>query len=367
MIKARSEADAELASYASSVVGFHVSPWQVEDWRQAGALQPASHTYPGRGSTAVYSDEARSQVVEVARLSKRHRKHEDLLRVLFIRGLYVDLEALRAAFVGPLDKSLKLIGPLASERDRDRLGRFVLRAARFALRTVHGRWMQRRVAGEPDGLADILYVALHAFMTGEIPTDAGLELMLRGSGLIGLYEDQIGTLGPIAPKDDFEGLKAFLKTATLPAIREGVAQASLEELQEARTMTLLLVPFFRDFAVAVPATVGKGRAFGMGLFAKIKLDDLALASFIPMILHVMPWTKTEGAQTLLQVVREKAAAYRSLAELTQVVSGPHMSRLMAGDLTVMNELRPEVQVRVRTVAEQLAAPIGRSNLEDARI
>src|SRR5690242_15728764 len=100
MVNARSGADAELAAHATAVVGFRVSPWQIEDWRQAGALQPAVHMYPGRGSTAVYSDAARSQVVEVARLSKRHRRHRDLLRVLFIRGLYVDVHALRSALVG---------------------------------------------------------------------------------------------------------------------------------------------------------------------------------------------------------------------------------------------------------------------------
>src|SRR2546430_16895738 len=89
-LKARSDADRELAEYVSAQVGWHVSPWQIEALRQAGMIQEADHRYPGGGSAeASYSPGARQQAVEGARLSKKHRNHGELARDSFMRGHYV--------------------------------------------------------------------------------------------------------------------------------------------------------------------------------------------------------------------------------------------------------------------------------------
>jgi hypothetical protein len=355
-LKARSDADRELAEYVTAHVGWHVSPWQIEACRQAGMIQEADHRYPGGGSSeANYSPVARQQAVEVARLSKKYRKHDELARVVFMRGLYVRPNALSAAFARPFDKMLGLIGPLSSEKDKDRLGRFVLKIARYMLTTLHGKWMKSRLNGDRYGIPDLLYTVLHIYVTGQIPSDVGFELMLKGSGLIGLYQHRIGELGPIAPDDNYEGLKSFLKQATLTAMRDRVSVATLAELEEAREMTRLVIPFFRDFAIAISKTSGQGRAFGLDLFGLIKLDELALANFVPMILFVMPWIKTEGGQTVVAAMRSRAVAYRGMAELTERVPEALMKRLVGGDASALSELDPELQERVRSVARELAA------------
>jgi len=288
-------------------------------------------------------------------LSKKYRKHDELARVVFMRGLYVRPNALSAAFARPFDKMLGLIGPLSSEKDKDRLGRWVLKIARYSLTTLHGRWMKSRLNGDRYGIPDLLYTVLHTYITGQIPSDVGFELMLKGSGLIGLYQHRIGELGPIVPDDNYEGLKSFLKQATLTAMRDRAAVATLAELEEAREMTRLVIPFFRDFAIAVSKTSGQGRAFGLDLFGLIKLDELTLANFVPMILFVMPWIKTDGGQTVLAAMRSRAVAYRGMAELTERIPEALVKRLVAGDASALSELDPELQERVRSVARELAA------------
>ncbi len=349
MIRARSESDRQFAAEVSRKAGFEVGPWKIEAWRQAGLIQSAARKYPGRGSVARYPPESLQQAVEVARLSKKHCRHDEQARILFVRRLYVREPAIRQALVAYLDRLIRLIGPADTEVDKDRLARLALRVGKGALRTHRGKVMRGRLGGDREGVADAAYTLLHTVQTGEITTEEGLSQLLEASGLVGLFRDHLESTGPIAPNGAQE-VAAFLQEATLPAIRKHVLAASWEDLVEARDATLLFLPFIRSFAVAVPRTFGHGQAFGFEYFDGPPADELELANCIPMVLYLLPLIRTEGGQTVTATIREQAPRYHAMAELATLVPTPILERLMEGDSTAVGELAPEVQDRLKQLA-----------------
>lgn len=114
--KARGGSDRELADWIKQKTGIEVTTWQLERWRAAGLLIAADRVYPGRGSRASYSEGACDHAAEVAKLSERYSKTDELLRIAFYRGLYVSEEALRSCFVRSLDSLEELIGPAELKR-----------------------------------------------------------------------------------------------------------------------------------------------------------------------------------------------------------------------------------------------------------
>jgi hypothetical protein len=95
--------------------GIPVSPWQIERWRQAGLLQHAELTYPGHGSVAACTEDARQQAIAVAHIARLYRSHADLARLLFARGLHVREDALRLSLESVIDRLDAWIGPAETD------------------------------------------------------------------------------------------------------------------------------------------------------------------------------------------------------------------------------------------------------------
>jgi hypothetical protein len=109
--RGRSRAEIELAR-AISAAGARVSPWQVERWRQAGLLAPATRTYGGRGqgSSAVYPEGAVDRGVEVAGLVRPRRSLGEVALLLFARGRTMPLPTLKAAYLDWLERAGRWLG-----------------------------------------------------------------------------------------------------------------------------------------------------------------------------------------------------------------------------------------------------------------
>ena len=74
-------------------------------WYRLGQHDFALLYEHGRGSHVEYSPEARAQATELAKLSRKYRRNDELARALFGRGLYVNENVLKAALVSVIDRA----------------------------------------------------------------------------------------------------------------------------------------------------------------------------------------------------------------------------------------------------------------------
>lgn len=357
-MKARSGSDAELAEAVTRETGLDTTPWQIESWRQGGLLQPGQQTFPGRGSYVEYSPEARAQAMELARLSRKYRRHEELARALFGRGLYVEENILKAALVGVIDRAEKWIGPSETDDDLDGVDRRAQQLAKSARRTKLGRKLQRRVRGRsarPEDIAGgVYFTLLYLLKTGLTTSDEGFQELLDATGLRGLFTETINGVGPFAPEGT-GGLETFLQHATLGTLRERIRGSSMEELCESRDLMAIMFPFFKHFAILATRWLESPTALGLAMLEDLQVDELSVGTWAAMGLLVLPYARTPGAQTLLEGIRLHAAYYEGLAGLALRVPKEVVPAIRRGDpealANLAEEQRLEIQQAARAVAE----------------
>jgi hypothetical protein len=367
-MKARSGSDAELAAAVARETALHTTPWQIEGWRQAGLLHPGHQTFPGRGSYVEYSPEARSQAMELARLSRKYRRHDELARALFGRGLYVEENVLKAALVGVIDRAEKWIGPAETDDDLDRVDQRAQQIAKWARRTKHGRKLHRRVrdrAAPPEEIAAGVYFTwLHLLKTGVTTSDEGFEELLDATGLRGLFTETVNGVGPFAP-EGAGGIASFWEHATLGDLRDSISSSSMEELREARDLMAIMLPFFKNFAILAGRWLDSPTALGLAMLEDLEIDDLSVGTWAAMGLLLLPYVRTPGARTLLEGMRLHAAYYQGLADLALAVPKEVVPAMRQGDPEALSGLpegqRLEIQQAARAVAElgsALTWPVG---------
>lgn len=361
-MKSRSESDRNLAETVSRGSGIPTSPWQIEAWRRAGLLRKASRTFPGHGSQATYSEEAKTEAVELAMLAKMHRRHDHLALVLFARGLYVDQRALRSALAAVIDRAAKWIGPAATEEDLDRIDHKAQKIAKWAVRTKSGRGIRRRLKRSvPEAAAaDVYFTLLHLLRKGEATSDEGVGDLLRATGLTGMFEERINGVGPIAPEGDAQ-VRQFLEQATLENFGRLVRQSPWEDLIAARDLAALLVPVMRDVGFLAMRS-GQPNGLGLAILTELDVDDLTIGTWTAFCLLILPHTKTGGAQDLLAQLRSQAGWFRQLVEVAKLVPAECMPALQLGDPTALDRLPTEQRERIREAARAAVASGGGSVL-----
>jgi hypothetical protein len=357
-MKARSGSDVELAEAVTREAGLATTPWQIERWRQGGLLQPAQRTFPGRGSHVEYSPEARDQAMELARLSRKYRRHHELARALFGRGLYVEEKTLKAALIGVIDRIEKWIGPTVDDDDLDAVDKRAQQIAKWAQRTKQGRKLQRRVRGKgapaDEMIAGVYYTLLHLLKTGVTTSDEGFQEMLEATGLNGLYTESANGVGPFSSGGPDE-IEAFLRTATLDDLRDRVRNASMDELRESRDLMATMFPFFKHFAILATRWLEAPNALGLAMMEDLEIDDVNVATWAGLGLGILPHARKPEAATLLEGIRRQGSWYKGLADLSLLVPKEVVPAMRAGDPECLSGLpekqRLEIEAAARAVAE----------------
>jgi len=347
--KARSRSDAQLAEWVSRETGIPTSGWQIERWRQGGLLQPATRPRAGRGSTAIYSDEARQQAVELARLSRQGRRHDEIARILFARGLYVREDNLRRALTKLIEGVDEWIGPIQSEEDLNRIDAKAQKVVQYARRTEAGKRLQRRlrrpgVKGTTMA-AGIYYNLLHLVKTGLPTTEEGFTELLEGYGLMGFVRDQIDGVGPIAPEGESD-VGRFIREANLPRVRALLASSSLDDLKASRDLVRLHLPILKDFAVLATTWFQLPDAFGFGWLLDVELDDLQVGTWVPFGLALLPYVKTPEAQELLAKIAQSADYFHQMATLARSVPPEVVASMRRGDPNPLEGLPTEQREQI---------------------
>ena len=352
-IRARSVSDLTLVRWIESETGVQISPWQVERWRQAGLLQPAEHEYPGAGSLATYSAEARLQVLELARLSHEYHHHDVLARVLFYRGFWVRDDALRKAYDTVFAHAAEWIGPSDTEAELDALDRKAQDLAAQAGRTRFGRRLRHRLRGRggpvDDTAAGAIYTMLHLLKTGVPTTPEGLDALLQGMGVTGFFEDRIGEAGPLAPGGPDEFVP-FFREANLGGIRSAIAEASSDDLIEARDLLKTLVPFFRSVAVLVTQMLGVPTALGLTPLLEMEYTERTMADGVPVGLLMLPLVRTDGPRQFVGTIREHSAYFEQMAAFAESIPDGVLQALRAHDETALGQLPVEERERIHSAA-----------------
>jgi hypothetical protein len=357
-MRARSGSDAGLADAVTRETGLHTTPWQIESWRQKGLLQPGQRTFPGRGSHVEYSPEARAQAMELARLSRKYRRHGELARALFGRGLYVEENVLKAALVRVIDRAEEWIGPSETEDDLDEVDHRAQQIAKWALRTKQGRKLQRRVRGRAAGseeiAAGIYFTLLHLLKTGLLTSEEGFQELLDATGLRGLFTETINGVGPFAPEGTGE-MEAFLQHATLGDLRERIRTSSIDDLRESRDLMAIMFRFFKNFAILATRWLDSPTALGLAMLEDLDIDELRIGTSAAVGLLILPFARTPGAQVLLEGIRRHAAYYDGLADLALRVPKEVLPAMRRGDPEALSNLadgqRLEIERAARAVAE----------------
>jgi len=354
---ARSGADSSLALELSSI-GRTVSPWQVERWRQAGLIPPATRRSLGRGagSTAEYPIAAVEQAKAVATLVRRRQPLSSVAPVLFIRGYPVDVQVLRRAYGQWLDRIESWLGTADSDE-----GKFVLaergahQLLKHSLRTRRGRRLRRRareVGEDPNQVAVSAYTNLLIILQGgEPPVDAIAEMLdVAGAGAV--FRDQIPGAGPIAPGVD-EALLKVLRQANLATLRRLVREASLEDFLWAREVLLIVAPFARAFAAIAQTAFRLPDAFGFTELGEVANDESMLANAIPMLLVIRQVADSEEARRLYALMRDHLDYYRASAAFLESLPTAVRQGLPTKDPHLLDALPPKERRRIRKEAAQL--------------
>jgi hypothetical protein len=296
--------------------------------------------------------------MEVARLSRKYRRHDELARALFGRGLYVQEHFLKASLVGVIDRAEKWIGPSETEGDLDQVDRRAQQIAKWARRTKQGRKLQRRVRGRsarPEEIAAGVYsTLLHLLKTGLTTSNDGFQDLLDATGLRGLFTETINGLGPFAPEGP-DGVETFLRHATLGDLRERIRRSSIEELRESRDLMALMFPFFKHFAILATRWLESPTALGLAMLEDLEVDELSIGTSAAIGLAVLPYTRTPGAKTLLEGIRLHAAYYEALAGLALRLPKEVVPAMRQGDPKALAGLPEGQRIEIQEAAHAVAA------------
>ena len=271
---------------ASLPEGVAVTPRQLERWHQAGLI-PKPDVFRGgvRGSASCYPQGTAKQVVELIGILDEGRLLDHALLRLFMRGYAVDatkLKALYVAFFGQftsdgdaLDQAERLVGKFEARLSRDGLARTI----RFRLR--------RRVTRSlpADALVKgVITQMLVAFFSGELDDDhegTAVAEIRAATGTERMETDPIGNLGPLLPHLSDEEVADMTTAVSLGAVVRGVAEASWDDLTEARDRWAHTARLLSDIADISRNSARKRDYAGLAIVRKVANDEILLALFVP--------------------------------------------------------------------------------------
>ena len=356
---ARTEADAALAAWVSCQVGWEVKGYSIERWRQRGLIHKSARHYPGRGSTAEYTDEQRQHVAVVACLAKKYRDLDDVARVLFMRRSFVEPAAVRGSLRRFLLRIGEWVGPVESEADLGRLHEKAEKLANYSRRIPMGKHINKRL--KKRGTASVLAVQLYAnlleaLIRGFTSDPRGMTQMLEATGLVGLVSETISGLGPIAPGEHTQ-LADSVKNFTLDKALQVIDESPMEDFIRARDLFQLFMPFLKDVATLFLAMAPESEALGMGILTTVDFEDELFGSVgVGLGLLILKFTETEGGQQLLEMARDKSDRFRLMADLTRGLSPAAAEAVRTQDPQLIAALPDEERefIRVRWAAIEAA-------------
>jgi hypothetical protein len=251
--------------------GRSVDSRRLRRWRDAGVVPSPGHLHDRGcpGSRTEYEEWVVGQVVAVADLLAARRSFRYVAVELWWAGRWVRRSTLRATLVQPLQRLRQEVERIASETGGDPL-EIAEAIAEQAEREApdHGGWgaFGARLGPRPEDRRRV-NVGLALLALGEdVPWDVHDEdetslraLFERGTGLERAGRDVIGE-GPWLPQlPDLENELAEL-TGGLPLdprqISQAIAEATDDELDEARDVAHWIIDFMAPAAAAQEARLG---------------------------------------------------------------------------------------------------------------
>jgi hypothetical protein len=294
-----SRADQALIDELEKDHGLVVRPRQLERWRQAGMLcrPTVTHLGRGRGTSSAYPYCAAERCIEITGLMAEHRNLRDVLLVLFLRGREVDLEVVRAAYVAQTHDLEDGIREAAALRPSGHPLEDAFDVAEPAALAMAGRASRTPLASPvrrhlrsvaPSVPVDALFTGFLAesftgFLTGEFvdSSDALTDELKAGTGLTAMEHGMVDRVGPLVPpieKAEFGATFAAVTSATLEA---ALADASHDELTQARDELQHLFSMLANMSAAASAVEGERDALGLEIVEKTVESELLMAQIVP--------------------------------------------------------------------------------------
>ena len=256
----------------------------LEFWRHQGLLPKAQRTgQHGKRPEWTYPAEARDQLAALLQLRTK-TKNPDILRVgLFFEGFPIETVRVRASIIAVLEASLSAIRKEVDKRCSsgaapeeatwgalEQIGRVLAGKRGANAPPRHGR--QRR---EDRERAMTLAVGL---VLGDEGSAARLERDApHVERMIGLDRGRRprGCLPPWLDGPAGEGLEAFSRYGSLPALIETMRSASDDELTASRTLARIMLDGITAFTRIADSFTGTDNASGFGAIAAFRGEPMA--------------------------------------------------------------------------------------------
>lgn len=318
---APSLAERELAAGVSELLGYQVTPRQLEGWRRRGLLRPIPrrHLGRGRGSESHITPELVEQATGVACAVRETRSLAEAALVLFARGFEVSEEVVRDGYVSLFSAVMREVSREkpnadAGEDEFDAMDRLARKLARRSAGSGANRARARlRASNTQTSLADVMFAMLVVATTGEPPDDGSIERMAIATGLDAMTHESLTDAGPAVPAIDTAAVREALRMSTIDALKERAQTVSWGDLCIARDFIIGVAKLAR--AMLLPAEYqGAPEALG--------LREFALASDLMQAvgaLEAVPWLTmfpdgVETIRSLFGVVTDRYLAATSWLE-----------------------------------------------------
>ncbi len=265
----------------------------LEFWRHEGLLPKAQRTgQRGRRPEWTYPAEARDQLGALLQLRTK-TKDPDLARVgLFFEGFPIETQRVRASIVAVLEASLAaMVKEVDKRRSPDATGE---EATWEALEQIG-----RVLAGKRGANAPPRYGRQRredreramALAIGLVLGDEGSTARLEQDAphverMIGLDRGRRprGGLPPWLDGPAGEGLEAFSRYGSLPALIETMRSASDDELTASRTLARIMLDGITAFTRIADSFTGTDNASGFGAIAVFRGEPMAAVWLLAFII-----------------------------------------------------------------------------------
>src|SRR5207247_2126198 len=88
-------------------------------------------------------------------------------------------------------------------------------------------------------------------------------------------------------------------------------------------------------------------ALGLAMLEDLEVDELSIGTWAAIGLLLLPYTRTPGAQTLLEGIRLHAAYYEGLADLASRVPREVLPAMRRGDPDALSNLGEEQRLEIQ--------------------
>lgn len=294
-----SRADQALIDELERDHGVAVSPRQLERWRQAGVLggPTVTHLGRGKGTSSAYPHSAAQRCVEIASLKAEHRNLRDVLLVLFFRRREIDLDAVRAAYVAQTHGLEDGIREVAELRPSEQPPEDAFDVAEPAALAIAERASKSPLASPvrrhlrsavPGASVDALFTGFLAesftgFLTGEFvdSSDALTGELKAATGLAAMEQGVVAGVGPLVPSIEKSEFGATFAAVTSETLESALADASHDELTQARDELQHLFSMLANMSAVASAVEGERDVLGLEIVEKTVDSELLMAQIVP--------------------------------------------------------------------------------------